>query len=350
MDGLEELNSRYASILLPVTVIFGMFTFVGVTGNIVVLAVFIPRRSYKRNNFRIFVICQGIVDLLTSAILIPTEMVKQRSYFSFSSLAMCKIKWFFSSWAACAVAICLCVVCIDRYIKVCHPLKKQITPVLATKLCVLLSVCVSLILAVPKAVFASTNELNVTTANETTFSVIFCSVDPRYRSYNKGYRFVLLALLSVMAITSIAFYVCIWYQVWKHRISYHVRCNMRRDLSGPTCDVDTDVTPDATENAQKVQTRRRALQERCLSPELRHFPYKVLIWFILLLVFIVTYLVNVVYPYETPLQTTNLQSVAFYEGFSQIYFVNNIINPIIYALFDKRFRDICKHKFSCLKH
>lgn len=103
--------------MLPITIVFGLFAFVGVLGNVIVIVAFLRGHVYKKSNFRVYVMCLGINDLLASAFLIPLEIIKQRNYFRFTSTATCKAKCFFYVWATLAGALCLLVVCVDRYRK-----------------------------------------------------------------------------------------------------------------------------------------------------------------------------------------------------------------------------------------
>lgn len=429
MDTLEEtqdeLNSRYASAMLPITIIFGVFAVVGVAGNLIVLLVFSLGRAYRHNNFRTFVICLGIIDLLTSAFLIPAEMAKQRSYFSFGSLAMCKTKCLFNVWAGCAAALSLLVVCIDRYRKVCQPFKKQITPALATKLCVFLSFFVSIILSVPGAVMCGIRETNMTNVHQTNTTVYLCATEDIYEKHimRHIYKFSFIILLVGVSVSCVVMYICIGCQIRKHWGSTPVsfRKDSGRDLnsdyssdtfgnvragssSSPVKRTESNVSESTNvsnvspspivkhaidrenrpslvqqssidkdqEKAKKklikqissasftyvgsrrksdeAAGRRRTMSRQASTFGIRRFPYKTLIWFILTLVFIITYMVYLVLSLQVPhLTKKSPRSFAIFEIFYRLYFVNNIINPIVYALLDKKFRDACRHIVPRLK-
>lgn len=106
-ETLDDFNSRYARAMLPITIVFGLFAIVGVVGNVFVIVIFLLGRIYKNSNFRVFVICLGIIDLLTCAVKFPLEIIKQRNYFSFSSTAMCKTYNSFNFWTKCAAMLIL---------------------------------------------------------------------------------------------------------------------------------------------------------------------------------------------------------------------------------------------------
>ena len=183
VETTDQLNERYADALFPVTITFGFFALVGVVGNGFVLVVFSLGREYRKSNFRVFVICLAIIDFLTSIFLIPAEMAKHRNFFAFESLFMCKAKCVFNVWAAAAAALSLLIICVDRFIKVVLPLKKQISPQLAFRLCVLLSFVVPVVLSVPGAVMCGVLTNNKTNIYNTSTQVNLCATEPKYQKH-----------------------------------------------------------------------------------------------------------------------------------------------------------------------
>ena len=92
VETTDELNARYAAALLPLTVIFAIFTVVGVLGNAGVIVVFSLGRASRNSTFRVFAISLAIVDFLICALLLPSEIAKHRSFFYFDNLALCQLK------------------------------------------------------------------------------------------------------------------------------------------------------------------------------------------------------------------------------------------------------------------
>ncbi|KAL4231560.1 hypothetical protein ACF0H5_009141 [Mactra antiquata] len=404
MEGQHELNARYARSLLPVTITFGVFTVVGVVGNIIVLLVFALGRAYRNNNFRVFVISLAIIDLLTSAFLIPAEIIKHRNFFSFGNIAMCKIKCLFNVWAACAAALSLLIISIDRYRKVCQPLRKQIGPQLAMRLCVFLSFFVSIILSVPGAVMCGIKRANMTDmyVNQTT-TVFVCETEDRFKDHilRTLYKYNFILLLVGVSIACIVMYILIGLQIARHWGS--VPTNFRKDSgkdqnsdftsetfgkmksgsdnrekSDSKVSISTNITDSPTnspspskpkrpplvrqgtsvddEKAAKKRlvkqlsaasagsrddgtARRRNMSRSASGFGLRKFPYKTLIWFILTLVFIITYILYLGLSTKTSqLTKMDVPQFTLFQSFYRLYFINNIINPIVYALLDKNFR------------
>lgn len=419
METQEDFNKRYADALLPLTITFGLFTLVGVVGNIIVLFVFVFGRAYRNNNFRVFVICLGIIDLLTSAFLLPAEMAKHRNYFSFENLAMCKIKCLFNVWAGCAAALSLLIISIDRYRKVCQPFKKQITPRLALQLCVFLSFFLSVLLSVPGAVMCGIKETNMTNIYGNTTTVFLCETEEKFKKHilRTVYKFSFIILLVGVSIACIIMYILIGRQIAKHWGSMPL--NFRKDSARENSEISSETFGKIRTNEKSVErsassasdsvnpplspickdgqgkTNRPPLLKQSSSFDmdpikakkklikqlstastssggqkgekeaarwsrkrsrqasgfgLRKFPYKTLIWFILTLVFITTYILYLVLAIQVPkIPTMSASSFALFQSFYRLYFINNIINPIVYALLDKNFRKSCRNMGPTLK-
>lgn len=416
MESEEEINIRYADALLPLTVIFGLFSLVGVVGNIIVLLVFGPGRAYRHNNFRVFVICLAIIDLLTSAFLIPAEMIKHRNYFSFGNIAVCKVKCLFNVWAGCAAALTLLIISIDRYRKVCKPFKKQISPRLALQLCVFLAFIVSVILSVPGAVMCGIKQTNMTNVNGNVTTVFLCETEDKFKDHvlRKIYKYSFILLLLGVSGACIVMYILIGRQIARHWGSVPV--NFRKDSDRANSDFSSETfgklqssnkksvetlssiaddpnklpTPldcfDGASNDKKspivkedrnieknqqqskkkllkqmsatstssaadsARTRRKTMSRQGSSFGLRRFPYKTLIWFILTLVFIITYIVYLALATQVPkIPTMTSSSFALFQSFYRIYFINNIINPIVYVVLDKNFRSALRKLKNNLK-
>ena len=429
-ESQEDLNYRYANALLPSTITFGFFTAIGIIGNIAVLVVFSFGREFKNNNFKIFVICLGIIDLLTSAFLIPAEIAKHRNYFSFENLFMCKTKCLFNVWAGCAAALALLIICIDRYRKVCQPFKKQITPSLALKLCILLAFVVPLVLSWPGALMCGIKEDNKTNIYNTTTVVYLCETEPKYKKsiWRYIYKYTFVLLMVGVSVSCLVMYVLIGCQIKRHwgSVPASFRKDSGKELNSdyssdtfgktkkPTTntnseghnqvfvdpadspvniasqDTNRSIDPSPSPNPNKSLRQKPKLvkqsssvdvdpsarkilikqlsnvslsslnkirkgsmdsvsQRRTISRSnsgfgMRKFPYKTLIWFILTMIFVVTYIMYLALAIKVPgLIKMDTTSFVVFQFFYRFYFVNNIINPIIYLLLDKRFRHSCKN-------
>ena len=147
-ETVDEINIRYANVLLPLATILGVFFVLGIGGNIIVLCVFSLSGEYKPNNFKKFVICIAIIDLLTCILNIPAEILKTHYFFSLPSVLHCKVKCFFNILGMTSSANVFMVFSVDRYRKICQPFKKQLTTRLVIA-CIIAVIVFSLVTSLP---------------------------------------------------------------------------------------------------------------------------------------------------------------------------------------------------------
>ncbi|KAH3788157.1 hypothetical protein DPMN_166289 [Dreissena polymorpha] len=430
----DELNERFASAILPLTITFGVFAVTGVAGNILVLIVFSLGRAYRNNNFRVFVVCLGLIDLLTSAFLIPAEMAKQRNYFGFENVVMCKLKNMLNVWAGSAAALSLLVISVDRYRKVCQPFKRQISPRLALRLCVVLSFLVPIVLAVPGVIMSGIRQAHMLNERGQNTTVYICSTEEKFHKHPMRviYKYTFMILLIGVSTACIVMYILIGKQIFSHwgtmpvsfrkdsNREYNSECSSdtfgkvvpqstnksannetSNRVSSETKSSDVDPCPPspivrpggaktASESPRRARaqlvkqstldegdkekmqkklikqlssvsassgrslvvnndtsssaaSRRRTMSRQASGFGLKRFPYKTLIWFVLTLVFIVTYILYLALSTKVDTITKlSPSSFALFEAFFRLYFLNNIINPLVYALLDKNFREACR--------
>lgn len=409
-ETLDELNFRYAQALIPFAVILGVFCIIGIVGNIIVLAVFSFSQEYRNTNFKIFVLCLAAVDLLSCITLIPAEIIKTRHFFSLPDHTPCKVKCFFNIFAMNAAAYILFVICIDRFRKVCQPLKRQIWPGLATK--ILLGVIfVSLVLSVPAPIMCGSSGKQKTNIHNTNITVYVCAAEEQY--YHSTFRYIYKVSLScILVITGVAFivmYVLIMRTVIKHwgkresggtirfestrsqeqsadkveieHLTYHddvflkdntnqiegeshakgylkvarndplkhskpSRKPSNTSLNHPSSKVRFSVK----RNSSDASFRARILRRRSSSVAVGKLPYKTLIWFILTIVFLLTFIINAGLSFmSTNEHLLSPSKLFWFQIFFRLYFINNIINPIVYALLDKRFNTSCKNLMIAIR-
>ena len=415
-ETLEQLNERYANALIPVSILLGIFAVTGILGNILVLVVFTNGKQYKNNNFRIFVICLGIIDLITCVSLVPAEMAKNRSHFSFPSATPCKVKCFFNTFGTAAAAFVLLVISVDRFRKVCQPLKRQIVPNQAIKILVAVLI-VAFLLSVPAPVLCGISTANKTNIYSTTTTVYMCTAEEKYQKsvWRVLYKSSLTICLIIVSVALIVMYALIGRTVirhWSLRSSSMSSSSARFELNksdeaSDKVEIDrlTDdlFTPEdiaALQNAYKENEngniankekktakgekegiprkasnislssnstkakisfrrcsemrkasdssfRAHAMRRRSSTTGPGKVPYKTLIWLILTLVFICTYLLYAILSFLVPnVYKMSPGKFMVYSLFYRLYFVNNAINAVVYGLLDKRFQNSCKRLFS----
>lgn len=398
-ESLDHLNARYSKALLPLTVFLAILAVIGVVGNIIVILVFSISREYKNSNFKIFVLCLAVVDLITCVSLIPAEVAKHVHYFSFESEAACKIKCYFNVFGSSSAALTLTLISIDRFRKVHQPMKRQIWPSLALKLC-MGCILFSIILSWPAAQMCGIESAPMKNVYGGRTVVYLCGAEKKYQKsvWRDVYKYVLFILQGIVSIACIFMYIMIGRVIVKNWGAHTAGNTLRFDSSSRSFDSSVKesnvnevfIGPEDVNNSsggvqteaeqqQEQQQPRKTLRKqssvfsnfsstgRRLSTNdaaakrrmfnrqtsgfgFRHFPYKTLIWFILTVIFIVTYIIYCGLSIKVAMVfTLSPRGFALFAFFFRLYFLNNVANPIIYVLLDIRFRRSCKKIFVMVK-
>jgi hypothetical protein len=286
-------------------------------------------------------------------------------------------------------------------------LKKQIWPHLAVKL--LLGVfIVSFILSVPAPIMCGVTEHMKTNIYNSSVTVFVCSAEKKYHdsTFRYIYKIGLTVLLVIISISLIVMYIMIMKTVVRHWGKRESGKSVRFESSRSRPPSDDKLQPteheefvvnikaveveahinalltvyfndtNKNEEAKRLKSssrlslnsyltkgrftikrsssdvsfRTRAARRQPSSAVKGRLPYKTLIWFILTLVFLITYIINAGLSFMTTKEyELSPRCLFWFQVFFRIYFINNIINPIIYAWLDKRFKNSCKNIISALK-
>ncbi|XP_052788063.1 cholecystokinin receptor type A-like isoform X1 [Mya arenaria] len=385
MESLDELNDRYARALLPLTITFGFFAIFGFLGNILILVVFSLSREYKRNNFKVFVLTLAVIDLVICVTLIPAEMVKQRKYFEFGDEVTCKVKCFFNVFGASSSCLALLVISIDRFRKVVQPFKKQMSPAIAVRILMVVACVLPILLAIPGTIMCGIKTTNMTNIHGGVTTIHLCETEEKYEKsiWRTVYKFILLVLLVVISLTYIVLYTFVMKEAAKqikaismqrnfpsydtvftsgiynqntivhetpeiHRKQIETRKNGTNDIPNNVED-DSQSYGTLQNGASKRSKNNKQTSVNDRQKKTRHFPTKTIIWFILTIVFIVTYVTHNFLTLQVG-RIVNMSPSEFtlFSFFFRIYFLNHVINPIVYAIFVKRFRSSCRNVFPLI--
>lgn len=336
-QSLADLNTRYATALIPFTVILGIFCVTGIVGNIMVFVVYGFGQKFKDKKFRYYVLTLAVIDFVTCLTLIPAEMVKHMSYFNFTEHLVCKMKCFFNVFAASSASYCLTLIAVDRFIMICHPLFFAKVPAfsngLAKRLC-LLMIVLAIVTAIPSAILCGITSHDISDVNGHVITVYLCESDPYYESKASRYvyRFILCITQSLISLVMIVLYAKIGHAVMRVFKLRDVKENEAEAMTGH--DFQRHYHNNFTEQSEDNQYRQ--------NQHHHHMPSNIKLLFLVTVVFIVTYLFYMVLSWVDQTTLTPTQFLFFSMAF-RMYFIHSIINPILYMKMDKYFRKRCLH-------
>lgn len=376
IETLEQLNTRYATALLPLTIAIGFFIFLGVIGNVLTLFVFSWSRVYHSNNFTVFVIAFAVIDLTTCITLLPAEMITHRYYFTFQDEGLCKAKCFFTVFGASASCLALLVISADRYRQVVQPMKMQLTAKLAMILLFIVVFVFSIVLAVPGTVMCGIHNTNKTNIYGESTEIHICETSDQYRKsvWRMLYKYVLIILQLGMSLTYIILYAFVMQEACKHikdiaKLKNNPSFKQRHHSVGN--DVNTNIQNAADTRGRSIKAFDELLgsdplqledlkemgnrpaptsQQSVMSTTVNDFPTKTIVWFILTLIFIITYMTHMGLILRTSdIVHMSTKEFTWFLCFYRVYFINHIINPIVYVIFVKRFRMSCRKVIAAIK-
>ena len=394
----EELNKEMRSAVLPVTCFVGIETVFGFCGNLMILYVFLFH--YHTCNFKYFVLCLSFIDTTSTLTTMPGEIVTQTFWFVYPVPMVCKIKSFFNMFTVCGSAFGLLIIAIDRFRKICRPLNWQIKPKMAMIL-IFVQFAISFVIALPVAFFWGTNSYQ-TIYKGHNVTVTVCEKDAKFKhtSYVLEYTIVTEALLSSVMIVMFILYIFICRKLLNGKSTDNslsnpnFRIRAARYSGGLASDEDlsaqngrrkkhdtanteainvansdsanitngsivNDCRSDDNLNSTKkigivTLPSNKSFQRNCsdladkrtkAKKYLKRMRRKTLIMLILTAVFIVTtvlYLTLLNLIANNILQTLSKTQKSVYFFFFRLYFINHVINPILYGLLDPQFRHILK--------
>lgn len=393
----EELNDDMTQAVLPVTIFVGIEIVFGFFGNLLILYVFLLR--YHSCNFKYFVLCLAFIDTTSTLTTMPGEVVTQVFWYVYPVPIVCKIKSFFNVFTVCASAFCLLLIAVDRFRKICRPLKWQVKPRMAMNLIFVLLV-VSFFMALPCAFLWGTHSYQ-TNYRGYTITVTVCEKDAEFLQTNYPLVYIVIVEIIISLVLIILFVLYVFVcrvlltaedttkstGVITKPIRVGTMNNFHLSVQGPQNSegtVSRGVTSDdelttqdsaegiqddgmpykpvKTRNAQRTKssasrartsTHLDAKRKRpTVKQQARRVRRKTLIMFILTAIFIFTtvlYLTLLSLIANNFLQSLSSSEKAVYFFFFRLYFINHAVNPILYGFLDPHFRRVLKSIIKAIR-
>lgn len=131
---LEHLNYKQLEILIPSFVLVVMMIVVGIPGNIITVCVY--QRKMRRTASRVFVLALAFVDLANCVFTMPVEISIIMRFLTFDFPVVCAIFRSATYILNGISALLLCGIAVDRFRKICRPLKPVFTPKRTRSICI----------------------------------------------------------------------------------------------------------------------------------------------------------------------------------------------------------------------
>lgn len=369
---LQEYNDEEANRRLIPVIYLGLLMLIGIPGNLIVLIVY--RSRYPKSTTRMFITGLAMADILVCVVTLPFEITEMRLQYTFYNSWCCKF------FRACNTLFALSSIFIlmglsgDRYRRVCTPLKLQMTSRHAT-IYIIFCVVLAVIFSWPNFFISGIRLVNLgnnVTGYDCSFSDQFAKT-----KYPTLYGATLFLVFIICMISLIVLYSLIGRQILKH-------FQFRRRFSRSSASKSTSSTNPVSNDSQNLMPTNKAEQEynndafidkkpketqKMLTRKshrksskhrsTKHQSVKAdaaskkltKIAFAISLAFILSYLPHLTISLLTALKGKFLLPPgpvvsAVLPIVTRSFAINNVVNPIIYGLMDKRFRDNCKLMFK----
>ena len=346
---LSRLDSEEVSRLSPLLLFLSLIGLCGIPGNSIVIYVY--RKRWKTSNAKLFFVWLAIIDLLNCSVALPLEFVNVSHQYTYKYEWLCKVTIFSTYWLTLTSGITLVIITVDRFRKVCKPLKWQFSNKKARILCAV-SFFTALGMSWPVVVLYGIHTFETdqisTLGSE-------CSITNYYERtiYVRTYSGILTIGFAMTFTTTMLLYIIIGRQIFKQtktrkdklrnksisktdkRVNKKFEC--KQDGLSPDCVVET---------ASKPSTYYHDRIEQQISHNQTRARKSALIMFLISLAFIVSFVPYLILRLLQALSADFVSSLtyterALYKTFLRSYWLNCAINPFIYCACAREFRKEC---------
>ena len=372
---LSDLNAKEVSKHIGGIIFVSLLLIVGLVGNIHVIIIFGKRM--KPSNHRTFICFLCFVDLIGCSIGMPFVLVDLLHPLTFFMISACKFLRLINYFMGSSSIFLMLVVTVDRFRKVCKPLRWQISEKMAKVLC-----AVVLLLAAGMswpALLLFGHSTVVTGYNNITG--VRCSTDDRYvnTNYQTLFNVALIVLVAIAFVVHIVLYSIICRAIRNHNL-HSLKIKEIKSLKRVTTPDDvvstTEIsivsTPDTSPPCIKKKDKRPGSTYRTASSKgiigasksiraendgengggihvknqekkFRETKRMTIIFFSIITIFFISYIPHltlkiIVYSQRGFLSSLPRAGLIMYNTFIWCFFINNVANPYVYFFLDIKFR------------
>ena len=403
---IEELNAIETSKHIGVLIFCVAVMVVGILGNLLVLIIY--KVKFKRTSARTYILALAGADLSVCIIGMPYHVLDLTMLLVYRYTYVCKVLSFLIGACTNSSIFILLVVGLDRYMKVCRPLKKQIVDFGDRRAC-LIAVVAAIVLSIPNAILYGHSTVSTEIKGVTG---VECFIDDNFvgESFTISYMglIILVFIMSLLYLMVIYGFICakIYQQDKKdgemnlnkkrtgfcgclkqqdddddsgdesEEIPSHADAlemspvqgnnkdeQKKTDENTPLAEGDKaakDSNVASNDRIVKVTTKdrpRQKAQNQTSTGMIRHVQNKekhtrkiTLMMLTITVVFAISYLPFIIISILTAMLEDYWEDMSQVESvlndlILRIYLVNNAVNPIIYSFWDLRFRRECLSLF-----
>ena len=349
--------------------IYGLVSLFGIVGNSSVLLIYMVKMRRTQRETRYFIPILAGFDLLLC--ILPAALIIGNflPHIGIFNDVLCKVTYFLCAFALMTSNALLLTIAIQRYLKVCRPLGKQMN-LFWRRFATVLVITTYIILDVPMLfISGATNSSNTDNGmNISNTSPYYCNPANRHPTFQSVYFPAMLAIALANLVVTIGMYTPIMFAIYRHFQNSNINQKLTDDPY--TMIIQGKGKHDAEMSSQTAKKRHlnihlqeiggggaEIMPKHCGEIEIlceNVIPSNVnvqkktktpttnfnVMFFCIILIYLISYLPTVVTTYilsqnQVSVLSSNYRWMRFFTGFCV---VNHAANPFVYAYFDMKMR------------
>ncbi|XP_069116333.1 orexin/Hypocretin receptor type 1-like [Argopecten irradians] len=379
------INNILTNKLLPLTVILWIYLVVGVLGNSLVMFVYWARKKPVRED-RYFIPVLALVDMASCVVSSSTGIYAQTYPLMFENDTGCKLAAFLGILFANLSADFLLIIAIERFMKLCRPFGAPMT-MFKRKVAIVLICVLGLAISTPSLGVYRTEQIDRPMGGG--FIKVSLCMDTRNTDYETAhmvYKVFLFVVAIARCLVLFVSYGSIVYTLSRHSTLFRQRMGSFMSCTSTTPSISDDVrrpmemrkmngTENRSEDGDKERKQTESIKKqnkglaadrmfsrrKSSTPPLGKLGRKesvvdrqgvrlTVIFLLITVIYIITYGPKVWLMIEQSINrnfwfTIPESHFVLYRFLHSFYIFNNVVNPIVYGVLDKRFKQDCKKRF-----
>ena len=242
---LLAINRKEVIKRAPILAIYVFIMSVGLIENCFVF--YIYKVKFKQANARTYILYLALLDFLVCCVGIPYHTLDLTHIVTYYQAEVCRALSYFIGVVNIGSVFVLMVVAVDRYLKVCRPLKRQVVDFGDRKACAI-AILSAIIISIPNAILYGKSSVEEN-ADGLTFKGVECFLDDKYGTSTFAVVYIVLYILLflICVITLIVLYTLIYRKIHKSQtfkteqtVHHCGRCCFSISAIREECDTESD--------------------------------------------------------------------------------------------------------------
>ena len=349
MDGnntnlLREYGSEVVSAFAPSNIFYSIILIAGILGNAFVLYIYRTKMRDDERESRFFIPVLALYDFMVCIVTEIRFLTDTYWNVSFHSEKACKILVLFVVLTTMTSNTFLLAIAVQRYIKICRPLGKQMT-LFWRRLTVALVVGGNIFFSIPTPIVAGIRDLNIVYRDVNITGKACATGDRQYPLFQLVYFSIMILVVVVNLTATMALYApiaCVIYRRYQRKVQKVTGITLS-NAQGSNCSLDAskaDETNTEGSHNKATDTGDKSDKEKQKRTPKTNFNT---MFFVICFIYVLAYVPTstmLVYDsvYGNFWTSISFAEIGAYSFPARTFVFNHAANPYIYAYFDLTFR------------